>query len=125
MKIQEDMDVRLDQRDEELCQLWSQSQADGAQLAALSLQVQELISSVEARAEVVGRDLEEINGRFDCHRGEINHLKLREKDSKEEVENLKGFIVGAGHEAQVFKNCLDRMEENVCRCGWTPSEVGE
>ena len=125
VKIQEDMDVRLDQRDEELCQLWSQSQADGAQLAALSLQVQELISSVEARAEVVGRDLEEINGRFDCHRGEINHLKLREKDSKEEVENLKGFIVGAGHEAQVFKNCLDRMEENVCRCGWTPSEVGE
>ena len=32
--------------------------------------------------------------------------------------------MGAGHEAQVFKNCLDRME-NVCRCGWTPSEVGE
>ena len=35
------------------------------------------------------------------------------------------FIVGAGHEAQVFKNCLDRMEENVCRCGRTPFEVGE
>ena len=33
--------------------------------------------------------------------------------------------MGAGHEAQVFKNHLDRMEENVCRCGWTPSEVGE
>ena len=33
--------------------------------------------------------------------------------------------MGAGHEAQVFKNCLDRMEENVCRCGRTPSEVGE
>ena len=30
-----------------------------------------------------------------------------------------------GHEAQVFKNRLDRMEENVCRCGRTPSEVGE
>ena len=125
LKIQEGIDVRLDQRDEELHQLCSQSQVDGAQLAALSLQVQELISLVEARAEVVGRDLEEINGRFDCHRGEINHLKIREKDSKGEVEKLKGFIIGAGHEAQVFKNCLDRMEENVCKCGWTPSEVGE
>ena len=74
---------------------------------------------------MVGRDLEEINGRFDCHRGEINRLKIREKDAKEETEQLKGFIVGAGHEAQVFKDCLDRMEENVCRCGRTPSEVGE
>ena len=119
------MDVRLDQRDEELCQLRSQSQADGGQLAALSLQLQELISSVESRAEVVRRDLQEINGQFDRHRGEINRLKIRQKDAKEEVEQLKGFIVGAGHEAQVFKNHLDRMEENVCRCGWAPSEVGE
>ena len=125
LKIQEDMDVCLDQRDEELHQLCSQSQSDGAQLAALSLQMQELISSVESRAKVVGKDLEEINGQFDRHRGEINRLKIREKDAKEEVEQLKGFIVGAGHEAQVFKNRLDRMEENVCRCGRTPSEVGE
>ena len=57
--------------------------------------------------------------------GEINCLKIREKDTKEEVEQLKGFIVGAGHEAQVFKNRLDRMEENICRCGRTPSEAGE
>ena len=119
------MDLCLNQRDEELPQLRSQSQADGAQLAALSLQMQELISLVESRAEVVGKDLEEINGRFDCHRGEINCLKIREKGAKEETEKLKGFIVGAGHEAQVFKNRLDRMEENVCRCGKTPSEVGE
>ena len=125
LKTQEGMDLRLEQRDEELCQLRSQSQVDGAQLAALSLQMQELISSVESRAEVVGKDLEEINGWFDCHRGEINCLKIREKDGKEEVEQLKGFIVGAGHEAQVFKNHLDRMEENVCKCGRTPSEVGE
>ena len=125
LKIQEGMDLCLDQRDKELCQLRSQSQVDGAQLAALSMQVQELISSVEARAEVVGRDLEEINGRFDRHRGEINYLKIREKDSREEVGKLKGFIVGAGHEAQLFKNCLDRMEENVCKCGRTPSEVRE
>ena len=124
LKIQEGMDVCLDQRDEELRQLCSQSQVDGAQLAALSMQVQELISSVEARAEVVGRDLEEINGWFDCHRGEINCLKIREKDTKEEVEKVKGFVVGAGHEAQVFKNRLDRMKENICRCGQTPSEVG-
>ena len=119
------MDLHLEQRDEELRQLRSQSQVDGAQLAALSLQMQELISLVESRAEVVGKYLEEINGRFDCHRGEINHLKIRGGDTKEETEKLKGFIVGAGHEAQVFKNCLDRMEENVCRCCRTPSEVGE
>ena len=125
LKTQEGMDLCLEQRDEELCQLWSQSQVDGAQLAALSLQMQELISSVESRAEVVGKDLEEINGRFYHHRGEINRLKIREKDGKEEVKQLKGFIVGAGHEAQVFKNRLDRMEENVCRCGRTPSEVRE
>ena len=125
LKVQELMDIHLDQRDEELHQFHSQSQADGAQLAALSLQVQELISLVEARAGVVGKDLEEISGWFDRHRGEINRLKIREKDSKEEVEKLKGFIIGAGHEAQVFKNCLDRMEESVCRCGRTPSEVGE
>ena len=125
LQVQEHMDCRLDRRDEELHQLWSQSQVDGAQLAALSLQIQELISSVELRAKVVGRDLEEINGWFNHHRGEINHLKIREKDAKEETEKLKGFIVGAGHEAQVFKNRLDRMEENTCRCGRTPSEVGE
>ena len=125
LEIQEGIDLCLEQRDEELRQLRSQSQSDGAQLAALSLQLQELISLVESRAEVVGRDLEEINGRFDCHRGEINRLKIREKDAKEETEKLKGFIVGAGHEAQVFKDRLDRMEENVCRCGRTPSEVGE
>ena len=83
LKVQEHMDVCLDQRDEELCQLWSLSQVDSAQLAVLSIQVQELISSVEARSEVVGKDLEEINGQFDCHRGEINHLKIREKDTKE------------------------------------------
>ena len=125
LEIQEGVDLHLEQRDEELRQLRSQSQSDGAQLAALSLQLQELISSVESRAEVVGRDLEEINGRFDRHRGEINRLKIREKDTKEEVEKLKGFVVGAGHEAQVFKDRLDRMAENVCRCGRTPSEVGE
>src|ERR1700743_3147810 len=125
LDIQEGIDLCLEQRDEELCQLRSQSQADGAQLAVLSLQLQELISSVESRAKVVGRDLEEINRWFDCHRGEINHLKIREKDSKEEVERLKGFVVGAGHEAQVFKDRLDRMVENVCRCGRTSSEVGE
>ena len=39
LKVQELMDICLDQRDKELCQLWSQSQADGAQLAALSMQV--------------------------------------------------------------------------------------
>ena len=125
LKVQELMDTRLDQRDKELHQLRSQSQADGAQLAALSLQVQEFISLVEARAKVVWRDLEEINGQFDCHRGEINCLKTREKDAKEKVDELGGFIIGAAHEAKSFKSCLNRMEDNVCRCGRTPSEVGE
>ena len=64
LEIQEGIDLHLEQRDEELRQLRSQSQADGAQLTALSLQLQELISSMELRAEVVGKDLEEINGRF-------------------------------------------------------------
>ena len=41
------------------------------------------------------------------------------------MERLKGFMVGAGHEAQIFKDHLDRMEENICRCCRTPSEVGE
>ena len=125
LRTLEGMDLCLEQRDEELRQLHSQSQSDGAQLAALSLRMQELISSVESKAKVVGKDLKEINGWFNCHRGEINHLKIREKDAKEETEKLKGFIVDTGHEAQVFKNRLDRMEENVCRCGRTPSEVGE
>ena len=125
LKVQEFMDVCLDQRDKELHQLRSQSQANGAQAAALSVQVQELISSMETWAEVVGKDLEEINRQFDRHRGEINRLKIREKDGKEEVEKLKGFIVSAGHEAQVFKNRLNRMEKNICWCGQTPSEVGE
>ena len=62
LKTQEGMDLCLEQRDEELRQIRLQSQIDGAQLAALSLQMQELISSVESRAEVVGKDLEEING---------------------------------------------------------------
>ena len=125
LKVQELMDIHPDFRDEEFHQLQSQSQADGAQLAALSMQVQELISSVEARAEVVGRDLEEINGQFDHHRGEINHLKTREKDVKEKVDQLGGFIIGAAHKAEVFKSHLNRMEENICRCGYIPSEVGE
>ena len=125
LKTQEGMDFCLEQRDEELHQLWSQSQVDGAQLAALSLQMQELISSVKSRAAVVGKDLEEINGWFNHHRGEINCLKIREKDAKEETKQLKGFIVGAGHEAQVFKNHLDRMEKNICQCGRTPLKVRE
>ena len=80
-----------------------------------------MISSVEARAEVVGKDLEEINGQFDHHRGKINYLKMwgknAKKETKKETKKLKGFIIGAGHKAQVFKDHLDRMEENVCRCG--------
>ena len=79
---------------------------------------------MEARAEVVGRDLEEINGQFDRHRGEINHLKTRE-EAKEKVEELEGFVIGACHDTKIFKSHLDLMENNTCQCGHTPSEVGE
>ena len=48
---------------------------------------------MESRVKVVGKDLEQINGQINHHRGEINHLKIREKDANEEVENLKGFIM--------------------------------
>ena len=74
---------------------------------------------------MVNRDLEEVNGCFDCYRGEIDHLKMREKELKKKVEELGGFVLGATHEAEVFKTRLDRMEDNVCKCGCTPSEVGE
>ena len=94
-------------------------------MAAMSLQLQEVMSSVEMRSKVVGRDLEEVNGHFDYHRGEINHLKKREVELKEKEEELRGFIIGAGHEAEIFKSWLDQMEEKACRCGHTPSEVGE
>ena len=80
LKVQELMDHHLDSRNEELCQLCSQLQEDGAKLAALSLQLQEVISGVEERSQVVERDLEEVNGRFDHHWGEINRIKEREKD---------------------------------------------
>ena len=39
LEIQEGVDLCLEQKDEELRQLQSQSQANGAQLAALSLQL--------------------------------------------------------------------------------------
>ena len=60
LKVQELMDSHLDSRDEELCQLCAQLQEDGAKLAALSLQLQDVISSVEERFRVVERDLEEV-----------------------------------------------------------------
>ena len=41
----------------------------------------------------MGRDLEEINGQFDCHRGEINRLKTREKGAKKKADELGGFII--------------------------------
>ena len=115
LKTQEGMDLRLEQRDEELRQLQSQSQVDGAQLAALSLQMQELISSVESKAEVVGKDLEEINGRFDRHRGEINHLKIREKDAKEETEQLKGSLLALGMRLRSSRTTLT---------GWRRTSAG-
>ena len=74
---------------------------------------------------MVERDLEEVNGCFNHHRGEINRLKIREQEAKEEVEELGGFIIGAGHDAKIFKDRLDRMEDSRCRCGQTPLEVGQ
>ena len=44
---------------------------------------------------------------------------------KEKVKELKGFIIGAGQDAKIFKDWLDQMEDNICRCRHTPAEVGE
>ena len=62
LKVQELMDHCLDSMSEELCQLHSQSQEDRAKMAASSIQLQEVISLVEARSDMVGRDLKEVNG---------------------------------------------------------------
>ena len=78
LSIQEQMDVCLDSLSEEVHQLHSQSQEDGAKMTAMSLQLQEVISLVEERSRVVGTNLEEVNGHFYHHRGEINCLKKRE-----------------------------------------------
>ena len=53
---------------------------------------------------MVKRDLEEVNGRFNCHRGEINCLKIREKELREKVDQLEGFVIGAVHSAKIFKD---------------------
>ena len=50
---------------------------------------------------------------------------MREKELKEKVKELKGFIIGAGQDAKIFKDWLDQMEDNICRCRHTPAEVGE
>ena len=102
----------------EICQLCSQSQEDGAKMTVMLLQLQELISSMQERSRVVGKDLEEVNGCFDYHEGKINCLKKRE-------EELKSLIIGAGHEAQVFKTQLGWLEEKACKCEHTPSEMVE
>ena len=94
------MDVHLDCLTEEVHQPCSQSQEDGAKMSVMSLQLQELISLVEESSRVVETDLEEVNSCIDCHRGEIDRLKRKEK-------HLKDLIIGAGHEAQVFKTQLD------------------
>ena len=52
---------------------------------------------------MVERDLEEVNGHFDHHRGEINRIKEREKEAR-------GLIIGAAHRAELFKTHLDRMK---------------
>ena len=97
-------------------------------MAAMSLQLQEVMFGVETRSEVVRKDLEEINRWFDHHRGEINHLKKRE-------EELKGLIINAGHKANVFETWLDQTEchgmtfSDPCfehsthsfHCSWTSS----
>ena len=102
LKVQELVNTHLNSRDEELHQLHSQSQEDGAKMAALSLQHQEVISLVEEQSKVMEQDLEEVNGRFDHHRGEINHLKKREEELKEKEEELRGYGLGAAHEVEVF-----------------------
>ena len=61
---------------EEIQQVFSQSQEDGAKMTAMSLQLQELISLMEERSKAVGTNLEEVNDRFDCHCQEIGLVAL-------------------------------------------------
>ena len=82
LTIQERMDAHLDSMAEEIHQLHSKSQEDGAKMTATSLQLQELMSSVEERSRVGGTNLEEVSRCFDSHRGEINHLKKGEEELK-------------------------------------------
>ena len=49
---------------------------------------------MKERAEVVERDLEEVNSRSNHHQGEINWLKIREKEVKEKVDQLEGSSSG-------------------------------
>ena len=75
LQIQEDMDRRLDQRDEELRQLRSQSQADGAQLAALSCQDHSTLSSQRVFEGTQLTQLVQLvtAGRlFPCHKGRVD-----------------------------------------------------
>lgn len=74
--IQKRMDACSDSMAEELCQLCSQSQEDGAKMAAMLLQLQEVISLAEEQSRMVGMYLEEVNGHFNCHRGEINWVRI-------------------------------------------------
>ena len=93
LSVQEQVDVCLDSLSEEVYQLHLQSHKDGAKMTAMSLQLQKVMSSVEMRSEVVGRDLEEVNGCFYCHRGEINCLKKKEEALREKEEELRGYIL--------------------------------
>ena len=52
-------------------------------------------------------------------------MRIREKEAKEKVEQLEGFIIRAGHDAKIFKDWFDLMEDSRCQCGQTPSEVRE
>ena len=63
---------------------------------------------------MVERDLEEVNGCFDCHQGEINCLKIMEKEVKEKVEELEGFIIGAGHDTKIFKDVRKLDLSHLC-----------
>lgn len=96
----------------------SQSQEDGVKVAALLLQPQKLIAAMEDQAKSVGTNLGEVNSCFYCHRIEINRLKRRE-------EELVKEIIGANHKLQLFKDRLERAEEDCCKCGWTLSVVEE
>ena len=45
-------------------------------MAAMLLQLQEVISLAEEQSRMVGMYLEEVNGHFNCHRGEINWVRI-------------------------------------------------
>lgn len=112
LQDQEFIDIHLDGLAEESCQLHSQSQEDSSRMAAMSSQIQELIAALQTREETMGKDFEELNECFDCHRQMFKNLRDEDGCLVEE-------IIQANHKLKEYRKHAIRVEEERCRCGRT------